>query len=144
MKPLEILTSSFRCLEESQFQPRCEDNCIHRAAPLLRFAALMRLALSTGACSGSPRPCQRVCFGCIRVSHKLLTGAHVEEYFVGECIFYQSRQRSDIYSSDRLDPHKLSPLLWVFCGSAKSPVEGLNSAWRALKGWGKVFRRSSA
>ena len=37
MKPLEFRTSSFRFRDESQFQPRCEDNRVHRVAPLLRF-----------------------------------------------------------------------------------------------------------
>ena len=38
MKPLELLTSSFRFRDESQFQPWCEDNRVHRVAPLLHFA----------------------------------------------------------------------------------------------------------
>lgn len=37
MKPLELRTSSFRFRNESQSQPWCEDNRVHRVAPLLRF-----------------------------------------------------------------------------------------------------------
>jgi hypothetical protein len=37
MQPLELRTSSFRFRDESQFQPWCEDNRVHRVAPLLRF-----------------------------------------------------------------------------------------------------------
>ena len=40
MKPLELQTSPFRCRNESQLQPRCEDNRVHR----VRSAAALALS----------------------------------------------------------------------------------------------------
>ena len=37
MQPLELRTTSFRFRNESQFQPWCEDDRVHRAAPLLAY-----------------------------------------------------------------------------------------------------------
>lgn len=40
VKPLELRTSSFRFRDKSQFEPWCEDNRVHRIAPLLCFVTL--------------------------------------------------------------------------------------------------------
>lgn len=40
MKPLELRTPPFRSRDKSQFQPWCEDDRVHRVAPLLTFEVI--------------------------------------------------------------------------------------------------------